>query len=140
MLSAGESAWINDSYWLVMPYKLKDTGVTIRYEGVGETLNGRAADIVSLRFSGVGRTPANKYHVYVSRASGLIEQWDFYSTADDPEPALRTPWSNWQRYGRIMLSSDRGELRGRAAKITDIRVRDVVPPGVFTSPDPVVWK
>ena len=32
-LDHGYRAWINDSYWLVMPYKLKDTGVTLRLSG-----------------------------------------------------------------------------------------------------------
>jgi hypothetical protein len=27
MLSKGKSIWINDSYWLLMPFKLKDTGL-----------------------------------------------------------------------------------------------------------------
>ncbi len=33
-LEHGYRAWINDSYWLVMPYKLKDSGVTLSYRGV----------------------------------------------------------------------------------------------------------
>ena len=28
-LQRAKSVWINDSYWLVMPYKLKDSGVTL---------------------------------------------------------------------------------------------------------------
>ena len=40
-LDHGYRAWINDSYWLVMPYKLKDTGVTLRYRGLEATQDGR---------------------------------------------------------------------------------------------------
>ena len=37
-LEKGKSAWINDSYWLVMPYKLKDSGVTLKYLGDDKTV------------------------------------------------------------------------------------------------------
>ena len=33
LLKLGESAWINDAYWMFMPYKLKDTGVALEYLG-----------------------------------------------------------------------------------------------------------
>ena len=35
-LEKGKNMWINDSYWLVMPYKLKDSGVTLKYVGEEE--------------------------------------------------------------------------------------------------------
>ena len=39
-LDHGYRAWINDSYWLVMPYKLKDSGVTLHYRGIETTEDG----------------------------------------------------------------------------------------------------
>jgi pyrroloquinoline quinone biosynthesis protein B len=139
MIEAGVDAWINDSYWLVMPYKLKDTGVTLRYRGLGETQDGRAADVLELTFSKVGRTPQNKYHVWVAAESGLVEQWAFFADAADVEPGFVCPWRAWKRYGRIMLSGDRGELGGKPARLTGIAVFDELPESVFTSPDPVDW-
>ena len=47
-LDAGYKAWVNDSYWLAMPYKLKDTGVTLKYVGAGELDDGRAGQILQL--------------------------------------------------------------------------------------------
>ena len=32
-LQKGKEIWINDAYWLVMPFKLKDSGVTLKYLG-----------------------------------------------------------------------------------------------------------
>ena len=37
----GKAAWINDSYWLVMPFKLKDSGVTLKSVGDGTTEDGK---------------------------------------------------------------------------------------------------
>ncbi len=141
MLHDGLSWWINDSYWLVMPYKLKDTGVTLKYAGVGSTLEGREADILQLTFSDIGRTPGNKYLVYVVRASTLVEQWDFYRNADDEQPMFQIPWRKWTEYpteyGPIMLSGNRGERDGRAMELTDIAIFDELPQAVFASPEPV---
>ena len=131
-LDGAYKAWINDSYWLVMPYKLKDSGVTLKYLGPGQTENGLAADVLELTFKEVGVTPQNKYHVYIDQKEKLVTQWDFYPTADTPEPRFKIPWANWQVYGNIWLSDDRGE-RGHS----DVAVYDELPQSIFTSPDPI---
>lgn len=132
LLDLGESAWINDAYWMFMPYKLKDSGVTLRYLGSGEMQDGRAAEVLELTFEEVGRTPQNKYHVYVAEETDLVEQWDYYAEASDPEPRFQIPWHDWQPHGGILLSADRGE-NGH----TDVAVFDELPSSVFTSPEPV---
>lgn len=125
-------AWINDSYWLLMPYKLKDTGVTLNYMGEGELPDGREADVVQLTFEDVGVTPQNKYHVLVSLDRRLVEEWAFFPTRETEEPQFRTPWADWREYGAILLSGDRGQR-----KIEDIHVFDELPRSVFESPEPV---
>lgn len=135
-LNGGLEAWINDSYWLLMPYKLKDGGVTLRHKGVGALTDGRVADILELTFAGVGVTPQNKYDVYVAKDSGLVEQWAYYERAGDPKPEFTTPWLGWRRYGRILLSGD----RGKEGSLTELAVPDSVPDSVFTQPAPVDLK
>lgn len=132
LLDLGEAAWINDAYWMFMPYKLKDSGLTLKYLGASEMQDGRPADLLELTFRSVGRTPQNKYHVYVAGDSGLVEQWDFYPEASDEEPRFRIPWHDWQPHGEILLSGNRGE-----SGHTDIGVFDELPPEVFSSPQPV---
>jgi pyrroloquinoline quinone biosynthesis protein B len=139
VIKAGVGEWINDSYWLAMPYKLKDSGVTLRSFGRREMADGRAADVLELTFSDVGHSPQNKYHVWVGTDSGLVEQWSYFADAADAEPVFVCPWRDWKQYGRIMLSGDRGELNGRTARLTGIAVFDELPESVFTSPDPVDW-
>ena len=134
MLDRGEAVWINDSYWMFMPYKLKDSGVTLRYLGERQMQDGRNAATLQLTFEAVGRTPENKYMVYVAQDSGLVEQWDFYSTAEDDEPRFQNPWHNWQRHGEILLSDNRGD-----GGHTDIAVFSDLPPTVLTDPAPVDW-
>jgi len=134
MLDNGEAAWINDSYWIAMPYKLKDSGVTLKYAGAGEMQDNRSAEVLELTFAGVGRTPENRYKVYVANDTGLVEQWDFYADASDPEPRFQIPWHNWQDYGGIMLSDNRGE-----GAHTEMAVFDQLPDSVFEDPAPIDW-
>ena len=131
-LQAGYEAWINDSYWVFMPYKLKDSGVTLKYVGEGRMADSSAADILQLTFENVGVTPQNKYLVYVDKSTRLVGQWDFYPNASDSLPRFSNPWKNWQKFGNILLSDDRG--RG---KHSDLAVFDELPAAVFQSPEPV---
>ena len=131
-LEGGYAQWINDSYWLVMPYKLKDTGVTLRYVGPGTTAAGQAAEVISLTFTGVGRTPQNKYDVYVCEGDSLVCAWAFYADAGDAEPRFQVPWGNWQQFGNIWLSDDRGDR-----DLSDLAVFDHLPNSVFNSPGPM---
>lgn len=131
-LQHGYEAWINDSYWLVMPYKLKDSGVTLTYKGIGATEAGDAAEILTLTFKGVGVTPQNKYDVYVTEGERLVRQWAFYANAADESPRFVGPWDDWQQHGRIWLSDGRGQ-RGH----TEVAVFEELPRSVFESPEPV---
>jgi plasmid maintenance system killer protein len=127
----GISMWINDSYWLVMPFKLKDSGVTLRYMGEGATAEGASADILQLTFESVGRTPENKYLVYVDKQRRLIVQWDYFQKFNDEKPAISTPWLDYERHGTILLSGNRGGNR----QLTEISVSDTLPASLFTTFD-----
>lgn len=117
VLERARSIWINDSYWLVMPYKLKDTGVTLAYTGERAAEDGRLADVLTLTFRDVGDTPENRYEVYVDRETGLVSQWSFFRNAGDTEPRFTLPWTDWASYGGIRLSTGRGR-----AEVTGVRV------------------
>jgi hypothetical protein len=100
--------WINDSYWMFMPFKLEDPGVILRDGGVVELPDGRRADRLIVTFADVGLTPRNRYDVDVARDTHLPAQWSYYVDRDDPEPRFTLPWSGWQRFGDILLATDHG--------------------------------
>lgn len=131
-LTEGKEAWINDSYWLVMPFKLKDSGLTLKYVGEDTTQAGAKADVLQLTFKGVGVTPENGYKVYIDKQSHLVTQWAHFKEAHQAAPTFVMPWQDYQRYGTIRLSGDRGQ-----GKLTDIHVFDQLPERVFTSFEPV---
>ncbi len=108
LLDKAHKIWVNDSYWLFAPYKLKDSGVTLTWRREDKLDDGRAADVLRLEFDGVGVTPDNAYDVWVARDTRLVEKWSYYKWRNDAQPALSTPWSEWRRYGGILLASDHG--------------------------------
>jgi len=128
ILDGGYKAWINDSYWLTMPFKLKDDGVTIKSVGQGQTTIGKAADLLELTFSGVGVTPHNKYIIYVDQESNLVTQWDFFPSVADTTARFQSPWPNYKKYGDLMLSG--GQIAGN--KLSDIKVSQTTDDNVWT--------
>jgi hypothetical protein len=130
LMQRAKSTWINHSYWLVMPFKLKDSGVTLKYVGEEATADGKAADKLNLTFENVGRTPQNMYYVWVDKETKLVSQWAYYSSQEAEQPGFTMPWLDYKKHGEIMLSSSRGE-RG----MEDVMVFDELPESVFTSPE-----
>ena len=108
-IDKGKQIWVNDSYWLVMPFKLKDSGVTLTYAGSDTMPGGKDAEVLEMRFKEVGYTPENKYRVYVDPADSLVKAWAFYQKVEMDTPNFITPWQNYQQYGNLKLSGDRGE-------------------------------
>lgn len=107
LLEKAKNWWINDSYWLVMPWKLQDPGVNLVYVKTEQLPNGKTVNILQLTFSAVGVTPENKYWLYVDKENHLITQWAYYQNYNDAEPKFLKPWNNYQKAGNILLSFDR---------------------------------
>ncbi len=131
-LTMARNIWINDSYWLFMPFKLKDSGVTLTYEGQDTMMNGKPAEVLSLTFNEVGVTPENKYKVYVDPEDHLVYQWAYYKDASQDSASAIWPWDNYERHGGLLLSADRSDNRGPK----NVRVYDSVPDEAFTSFEP----
>lgn len=129
-------AWINNSYWLVMPFKLLDPGVNLTYIGEGKTIDGAPADMLEMTFNEVGLTPQNKYHIWVDKEQGLVTQWAFFRNYDDAEPSFTRRWSDYRDYGSIKLASDRSNPESDF-KLPHIAAPAQVPDEVFNSPTPI---
>ncbi|HSR49930.1 MAG TPA: DUF6503 family protein [Acidobacteriota bacterium] len=132
--------WINDTYWLVMPYKLKDPGVNLSYAGE-EEVDGKMYDKVLLTFNtGVGITSGDRYWAYLNQDTGLMDRWAYILESnqdEDPQPTVWN-WQDWQSYGEIMLAGRRSSPDGsRSAELGHLAVYDELPDAVFESPAPV---
>jgi len=139
LLEGAYGAWVNDTYWLLMPYKLQDPGVNLTYDGE-ETIDGKTYDKLALSFGNVGLTPGDRYWAYINRDTGLMDRWAFI-LEDMPKegPPSVWDWGGWQKYGNLMLAPHRTQITGGDHKLefTDIAVSDKMPDSVFTSPEAV---
>ena len=127
-LTRAKNIWINDSYWLVMPFKLKDSGVTLGYMDLQEAENGAVSHVLQLTFAGVGVTPQNKYLVYVDTATNLVNQWAYYRESNQDSADFVRPWGNYKQMGKILLSDERGD-----SDLSEVHVFDSLPATVFNS-------
>ncbi len=137
-LTRAYGAWVNDTYWLLMPYKLLDPGVELQDLGT-VTLDGHHYTKLGLSFGSVGLTPGDRYWAYVDQTSNLVTRWQYILENQDPDSAPTTwTWGNWQRHGQVLLSDTRTELSGdgagRVLSLAPIQVLDTVDPSLFEAP------
>lgn len=120
--------WINDTYWLIFPFKLLDPGVKLKYLGDCMADSVTNTTCIELTFEKVGVTPQNKYIAYIDTLNLEVIKWDFYESATDSLPAIENPWTDYRQYGNIKLSGGRGD-----DSLRQIAVHDKLPEELFTN-------
>jgi hypothetical protein len=132
-LEQAYGAWINDTYWLLMPYKLRDPGVILT-DGGESSEGGGPWDVLQLSFEGVGLTPKDKYWIYVNKSTRLVDRWD-YVLKGEQVPPTSWLWKGWTRKGNIMLAPERiNDKDKRRIAFPVLDVPESVPDTVFTTP------
>lgn len=132
-LNRAARMWAGETYWLLMPYKLRDPGVVLTYEGE-ETVGGVVYDKLHLSFDKVGFTPGDQFTAYVNRDTHLMDRWRF-KLESGFEGDFR--WSNWERFGGILLATERTGANGEKINFENIIVTNSLPEEVFTSLEPI---
>ncbi|MEX2529135.1 MAG: hypothetical protein WD960_00045 [Gemmatimonadota bacterium] len=131
-LRGAHRSHINDSYWLLMPFKWSDPGVHATYVGTEEE-DGTQWEVVELRFDdGTGLTPRNMYRGFVNVETGLMDRWHHYSNPEsDPSPS---EWTDWRMVGPIQLAEYRRSGGEPRLFFPHLRVETEVPEGAFDPP------
>ncbi|MFQ6116276.1 MAG: DUF6503 family protein [bacterium] len=122
--------FINDSYWLIMPYKLNDPGVILNYEGERE-IDGSNYDVVKVTFENVGLTPKDTYWAFIDKSTRLMHKWEYVLQDQQPPPTVAW-WKEWQTIGGIKLALNR-EFENRPVRIyfKDVVVSPTVDEEIF---------
>lgn len=124
LLENAYGAYINDSYWLLMPYKLKEPGVRLSYDGEEKDPDGTTFDVVKVTFDSVGLTPGDTYWAYVDRTDHLMKKWRYFLQGW-PEDRDRGSayWQDWRDFNGIKLALNKPfEKGGVKIYFTDVKV------------------
>jgi hypothetical protein len=124
------ATFINDMYWLSMPWKWTDQGVHLKYLGQ-KPLNGKSFDVVQLTFGKVGLTPGDSYQAYVSPSTNLMEHWEYKLQGG------QTGSWDWQyaTTGGVKLGSNHIAKNGKdSISMGNVQVTDTMEDAYFTDP------
>ena len=133
-LDDGYEAFINDSYWLLAPFKIFDPGVSLTDAGEQNGPSGEPCDVIKLTFAGVGLTPKDVYWLYVDKKTHLVDEWKFVLNGESKPPSAFA-WKDWKKVGSIQLASMRQAI-GKASVIRfdNLKVSTDVDEAALTPP------
>lgn len=126
-LKGAYGAFINDMYWLAMPWKWLDQGVSLKYMGPQER-EGKKCDVVELTFKAVGITPGDMYHAYVDQGSKLMTYWE-YTLQSGQKGAWK--WE-YGAYNGVKLASNHTNAEGGAINMGKVAVLSQVDDAFFS--------
>lgn len=106
---AAYARWVNDSYWLLAPLKLKDAGVHVRPLG---------DDSFEVSFEQVGLTPGDRYVYYIDRGTNLPRAWDYMPASDKK---LGGTWERYREIGGLTLATEH-QFAGKRIWFSDLDV------------------
>ncbi len=99
--------WVNDSYWLLAPLKIRDKGVKVEATGPKD-LNGVSLETIQLSFENVGLTPTDRYVFYIDPQTKLPRAWDYIPQTGE---GLQATWEKYPELRRVE-SRDRAQFQG----------------------------
>lgn len=114
---AAYARWVNDSYWLLAPLKVLDSGVKLAHEGTRE-LQGVACETLRLSFEQVGLTPSDQYVLYIDPATSLVRAWDYIPKEGAP---MHSTWENYETFGGLRLATMHN-FAGKVIRFANVEV------------------
>jgi len=115
---AAYARWTNDSYWLMAPLKVLDTGVKLSYEGMKES-EGVPCETLRLSFAQVGLTPGDEYLLYIDPQTKLVRAWDYLPKADT---VMHGTWEKYETFGGLQLATQHN-FAGKIIRFEKIEVK-----------------
>ncbi len=89
--------FINDSFWLIAPFKVRDDGVI---RSTVEVENGRG---LLVTYSSGGLTPGDSY-LWIIGEDGLPVAWKLW-TSNIPVGGLELSWAGWVKLNEVWFST-----------------------------------
>ena len=105
-LESAYGRFINDTYWLLAPWKIFDPGVHLAYAGEKPCPGGGECDVLKLSFEDVGLTPKDVYWLWITRDGRKMLQWQ-YVLGGAAEAPTTVAWKDWRPMNGMLLSLDK---------------------------------
>lgn len=116
MLKTAYGRFINDSYWLLAPWKIFDPGVHRSYDGEKPCPEGGGmCDVLKLSFDNVGLTPKDIYWLWITRDGHKMVAWQYLLNGATEEPTTAM-WKDWRNFSGVSLSVEK-PIVGKGAVI-----------------------
>ncbi len=109
LLENAYGRFINDTYWLLAPWKIFDPGVRLTYDGEKPCPEGTVTgtcDVLKLSFENVGLTPKDVYWLWVTRDGRKMVAWQYLLNGAEEAPTMAM-WKDWKNYGGILLATEK---------------------------------
>ncbi len=129
LLGFARRVWTNDTYWFLMPYKLRDPGVMLSYLGPDSS---GVYERLGLTFDHVGQTPGDRYTVFVNRKNNRVEKWEFQLEGSVPPPEAST-WEGWEEHGGLWFATAH-RMSERTVFTRGVEAVTAFRPDEFTAP------
>jgi len=108
------SNFYNDSFWLVAPFKIRDTGTTRKFV---ETNDGPG---ILVTYASGGVTPGDSY-LWVLDEQYRPKYWRLW-TSNVPIPGLKFEWTNWQQYQGVWFAPNHPGPGPLSVDVTNLSV------------------
>jgi hypothetical protein len=135
LLEYAYGRFINDSYWILMPLKMKDPGVHLTAEDSRADVAGKKWSVVQLSFDkGIGLTSGDHYWAFIDPETHLMGRWE-YVLEDEKPPATAWTWEEWKRFGPILLSPVKKQVGADTViRFPNLSVSETVDESAFKEP------
>jgi hypothetical protein len=107
LLKNAYGRFINDTYWMLAPWKVFDPGVHRSYEGEKPCPEvGGTCEVLKLSFDNVGLTPKDMYWLWISKDGHKMVAWQYLLNGATDEPTLAM-WKDWKPMAGVGMSMEK---------------------------------
>jgi hypothetical protein len=122
-----DPAFMNDQYWLILPFHVVWDGATVTTDGAQKlSLSGASAERIVVKYpSDGGYEPGDTWDLYVGADKRIVEI-AYHHGANKPPKLVIATWADHKKAGPLLVATDhRGTFDGKPLRvsISDVSVK-----------------
>jgi hypothetical protein len=100
----------NETYWLLMPWKMMDPGASREYVGE-DVIDGKTYDVVHISFDKSKGMAGDQFWAYINQRTGMMDRFAYFLEDFEGEATLEDAsvwvWNDWETIGGLKLARER---------------------------------